>query len=118
MRRRGARRAAPTVVRHSWSIPVTAVGDGLEHEVGDQAVAGAREAGQFHTLCGELIAPVALTESPGRPCPACSVELNPLPELSAADTDAQRRALTTWLHDLTARTNRGVVREAVGAHAA
>lgn len=107
-RHRGAR---PSM--HSRSIPVTAAGDGIEHEISDEAMTSGHPGGRYQALCGELIAPAALTEPPGRPCPGCAVELNPLPELSSADSHAQRRALAPWLHNLTARTNRLAVPEAV-----
>ncbi|MBW0102131.1 hypothetical protein [Pseudonocardia sp. KRD291] len=115
MRRRqhGAGRRGARLSVHARSIPVTAAGDGVEHEVTDEAIGGGHPGGRYQTLCGELIAPAALTEPPGRPCPGCAVELTPLPELISADSHVQRRALAPWLHDLTARTNRLAIREAV-----
>ena len=115
MRRRqhGAGRRGARLSVHARSIPVTAAGDGVEHEVADEAIGGGHPGGRYQALCGEVIAPAALMEQPGRPCPACAVELTPVPELSSADSHAQRRALAPWLHALTTRTNRLAIREAV-----
>lgn len=119
-RRLAPRRHAPRTERRSvtassriHSIPLPGVSDGIEHEISDEAMTGGHVGGRYQALCGELIAPAALTEQPGRPCPACAVELTPVPELSSADSHAQRRALAPWLHALTTRTNRLAVREAV-----
>ncbi len=56
-----------------WVIWMTGVADGHEHAVTDeQAVAGFELGHGTHSaVCGQAIAPRAMTDPPGRRCAAC-----------------------------------------------
>jgi len=85
---------------------MTAVGDGLEHEIaGDELNAG-RVLGRYRSLCSAVIVPAALTVPVGVPCRVCAVEAAPAPELAEQDSRRSRRETASWLRGLRARTAR------------
>ena len=66
------------------SVPMTAVEDGLAHEVGAEDVSAGSARGRYRALCGAVIGPVALTVPAGAPCRSCAVEVAPGPERKIA----------------------------------
>lgn len=85
---------------------MTAVGDGLEHEIaGDELTLG-HAAGRYRALCGLLVDPVSLTVPAGVPCRGCAVEAAPAPDLAGQDAQRSRRETASWLRGLRARTAR------------
>lgn len=88
------------------SVPMTAVEDGLAHEVGAEDLSASSALGRYRTLCGAVIGPVALTVPAGAPCRGCAVEVAPVPEAAGVDARRSRRAAASWLRALRARTAR------------
>lgn len=58
----------------SWIVWMTCVGDGREHAVTDEQLAAGseRDRGVYDAMCGQTIAPHAMTHPPGRRCADCS----------------------------------------------
>lgn len=88
------------------SVPMTAVEDGLAHEVGAEDLSAGSVAGRYRALCGAVIGPAALTVPAGAPCRCCAVEVAPGPEAAGVDARRSRRAAASWLRALRARTAR------------
>ena len=88
------------------SVPMTAVEDGLAHEVGAEDLSAGSVAGRYRALCGAVIGPAALTVPAGAPCRSCAVEVAPGPEAAGVDARRSRRAAASWLRALRARTAR------------
>lgn len=98
--------AAAELRRRAWmagsTSPVTDRA-GREHDVSSDEISAGLVAGVYRSLCGVLIAPAALASSAGVPCPACVLELDPVPETAAGDPHVQRRAMSAWLRRLPGR---------------
>jgi len=88
------------------TVPMTAVEDGLEHEVAAEDLSAGSVFGRYRALCGMAFGPAALTVPAGVPCRSCAVEVAPGPEPVAADARRSRRAAASWLRGLRARTAR------------
>ena len=85
---------------------MTAIGDGLEHEIAAEELSAGRVLGRYRSLCGVMIAPVALTVPAGVPCRVCAVESAPAPDPAEQDKRRCRREAASWLRGLRARTAR------------
>ncbi|WP_145986126.1 hypothetical protein [Pseudonocardia sp. EC080619-01] len=70
---------------------MTSAGDGLEHEVAAEELAGGRVVGRYRALCGLLVDPVSLTVPAGMSCRGCAVEAAPAPDLAGQDAQRSRR---------------------------
>lgn len=92
---------------------ISAIADGLEHEVAEDEVGLGQIAGLYRALCGTSVAPSSLTVEPGPPCRACAVEADPAPEPLGEAPRGQRRAVSRWLQRATDRTARQVPRRAL-----
>ena len=101
-----SRRALPSTTAAGDTAPMTAVEDGMEHEVAAEDLRAGSVFGRYRALCGVVIDPVALTVPAGVPCRSCAVEVAPGPEPVAADARRSRRAAASWLRGLRARTAR------------
>ncbi|WP_431879024.1 hypothetical protein [Amycolatopsis sacchari] len=53
-----------------FTLPLTDVGDGLAHEVTDEAFAAGQ--GQYRAVCGAVVCPAAATVPLGPECPDCA----------------------------------------------
>lgn len=100
------RRSLPSAAAAGDTAPMTAVEDGLEHEVAAEDLSAGSVFGRYRALCGVVIGPVALMVPAGVPCRSCAVEVAPGPEPVVADARRSRRAAASWLRGLRARTAR------------
>ncbi|GAA1838606.1 hypothetical protein GCM10009772_15360 [Pseudonocardia alni subsp. carboxydivorans] len=96
----------PARSRQDDNVLVTAVGDGLEHEVAADELTVGRATGRYRALCGLLVDPASLTVAAGVPCRGCAVEAAPAPDLAGQDAQRSRRETASWLRGLRARTAR------------
>jgi hypothetical protein len=60
-----------------YTTPVTAqFGDRFAHEVADRDVYEQNDRGAMRAVCGEWIVPAPMTSPVGKPCPACTSNLD------------------------------------------
>lgn len=92
--------------RQDDNVLMTAVGDGLEHEVAADEFTVGRAAGRYRALCGLLVDPASLTVAAGVPCRGCAVKAAPALDLAGRDAQRSRRETASWPRGLRARTAR------------
>ncbi|MBP2371660.1 hypothetical protein JOF36_007433 [Pseudonocardia parietis] len=85
-------------------MPITAVEDGLEHEVPAQNLSSDSACGRYLALCGAVIGPVALTVPAEVPCRACAAEAEPALAPAVTDARRSRHVAVPWLRRLRACT--------------